>query len=173
MHKSSLAFLNGSGEMQIHTFPSAFYLFIRCGVNIEKQGKGGGCGETQDSRSSSIVIFWLFFVKVAVVIRWGFLDTQVSLAPTPDSPSSTIVSDFHSVSVSETSQSVQTTMQWPTRWLTWQPTWRCTWWPTWRWTKKTMLMYARERSWCSCSHENEVYWAEAIWCEVYPIRVVF
>ena len=113
------------------------------------------------------------FVKVAVVIRWGFLDTQVSLAPTPDSPSSTIVSDFHSVSVSETSQSVQTTMQWPTRWLTWQPTWRSTWWPTWRWTKKTMLMYARERSWCSCSHENEVYWAEAIWCEVYPIRVVF
>ena len=34
---------------------------------------------------------------------------------------------FHSVSVSETSQSVKTTLRWPT--------WRCTWWPTWRWTR--------------------------------------
>ena len=27
-------------------------------------------------------------------------------------------------------------------------------------------MYARKRS--RCMHKNEVYWAEAVWCEVYP-----
>ena len=37
-----------------------------------------------------------------------------------------ILSDFHSVSVSEPSQSIETTL----RWLTWRPTWRLTKWPT-------------------------------------------
>ena len=46
-----------------------------------------------------------------------------------------------SVSVSETSQSVETTLWWPPWWLTWRPTWRCTWWLT-----KKKLMYARKRS---------------------------
>ena len=43
-----------------------------------------------------------------------------------------ILSDFHSVSVSEPSQSIETTLWWPTWWLTWWPTWRWIWWPTWR-----------------------------------------
>ena len=47
---------------------------------------------------------------------------------------SVILSGFHSVSASETSQSIDTTLWWPTWWLTWWPTWRWTWWPTWRWT---------------------------------------
>ena len=42
-----------------------------------------------------------------------------------------MVSDFPSVSVSEPSQSVETTLRWPPWWLAW----RCTWWPTWRWTR--------------------------------------
>ena len=42
----------------------------------------------------------------------------------PGAPLSVILSDFHSVSVSETSQSVEMTLRWPT--------WRWTWWPTWR-----------------------------------------
>ena len=40
---------------------------------------------------------------------------------------SVILLDFHSVSVPETSQSVETTLRWPT----WWPTWRWTRWPTW------------------------------------------
>ena len=62
----------------------------------------------------------------------NFLDTQVSLAPTPVSLSVRrpfkILSVFHSVSISEPSQSVETTLRWPPWWLTW----RCT--SVWRWT---------------------------------------
>ena len=39
-------------------------------------------------------------------------------------------SDSHSVSVSETSQSVETILRWPT----WRCPWWCQWWPTWSWT---------------------------------------
>ena len=65
---------------------------------------------------------------------------QVSLAPSPTSVSLSVrksitLSDFHSVSVPETSQSLEMTLWWPTWWLTWRPTWRCTRWPTWRWTR--------------------------------------
>ena len=73
--------------------------------------------------------------KMGNLARKFFLDTQVSLAPTPVCPSSIRVSDFHYVSVSETSQSVETTLGWPPWWLTWWLTWRRTWWPTWRWTR--------------------------------------
>ena len=39
-----------------------------------------------------------------------------------------ILSDFHYVSISDPSQSVEITLWWSTWWL-WLP-----WWPTWRWT---------------------------------------
>ena len=47
-----------------------------------------------------------------------FLDTQMSIAPAPVCPS-VILSDFHSVSVPETSQCVERTLRWPPWWLTW------------------------------------------------------
>ena len=49
--------------------------------------------------------------------------------------SSIPLSDFHSVSVHETTESVETSLWWPTWWLIWRPTWRCTWWPIWRSTR--------------------------------------
>ena len=85
----------------------------------------------------------------------SFIDTQVSLAPTPVCPSIrpslrpwVTFSDFHSVSVSEPSQSVETTLQWPTWWMTWRPIYsKC--------IKPEMFL-------------NNVYWAETAWCEMYP-----
>ena len=56
---------------------------------------------------------------------WIFRHAPRSICPSVSRRPSIIVSDFHSVSVSETSQSVERTSQ---------PTWRCTWWLTWRWT---------------------------------------
>ena len=52
----------------------------------------------------------------------------MSLTPTPVCLSVVVIlSDFHSVGVSVTSQSAETTLRWPT--------WRWTWWLTWRWDK--------------------------------------
>ena len=67
-----------------------------------------------------------------------FRHTSVSSTysgPSVRPSSSIILSDFHSVSVHETTESVETSLWWPTWWLIWRPTWRCTWWPTWRWTR--------------------------------------
>ena len=36
---------------------------------------------------------------------------------------------------------------------------------------KTKLMYAWKQNRCMHEHENEVYWAEAVWCEVYSTCV--
>ena len=62
------------------------------------------------------------------------LVAQASLVPTSVRPlvgRSVTLSDFHSESASEPSQSVETTLRWPTWWLTWWPTWRWTRWLKW------------------------------------------
>ena len=81
-----------------------------------------------------------------------FLDTQVSLAPTPVSlsvicPSSVILSDFHSVIV-------ETTSWWPTWRCTWRLTMRWTRWPTWRPTKKMADMCTIVQT-CQCLKKND------------------
>ena len=57
-----------------------------------------------------------------------FFDAQASLALTPVNPSSVnpsvILSDFHSNSLSEPTESIEITLWWLT--------WSWTWWPTWR-----------------------------------------
>ena len=63
----------------------------------------------------------LDYVEIDPLSTIGNGITLVDLAPVSLSVRpSFILSDFHSVSVSEPSQSVETTLWWPTWWLTWQ-----------------------------------------------------
>ena len=74
-------------------------------------------------------------VSLAAMFYLNFLRPKTMfLSPIPVCLYSITVSDFHSVSVPETSQSAEKTWWW----LTWWPTkkekrqtWSWTWWPTW------------------------------------------
>ena len=128
---------------------TSWSFFSQCCFVSPVRGKGSHDPQNCHWCCLTGLILWLlvktyqlngsFLFQIIYVL---FLDTQVSLAHTPVRPP-LILSDFHSVSVSETSQSVETT-------CTWQPTWRWTRWPTWRPTK-AKLIYARKRNCIVCT----------------------
>ena len=67
---------------------------------------------------------------VSPLVGWSYFSISIA----PEHLCATVVFD-DTPPVLSASQSVKTTLRWPTWWLTWWPTWRCTWWPTWRWTR--------------------------------------
>ena len=98
-------------------------------------------GQTElQKKEEKIFLKEMFFRHASVSSTFPGQSVRPSVLPS--SVLSIIVSDFHSVSVSETSQSAEDTLRWPTwwpkRWPTkkkrrrkrkW-PTWSWTWWPT-------------------------------------------
>ena len=80
-------------------------------------------------QSSMYRTFYDNLTKPSRAIQTPFLDAHPSLAPTLVRNFVrlfVILSDFHSVSVSELSQNVETTLWWPTWWTTWRWAWRPT-----------------------------------------------